>query len=144
MSDKEQVYTDELFNTAVGCLPIYELFEKDTYEEDNLSIAGCNPDPEPGAAIPESAIGFLEEARKQMEARAQLRDSQSGERTAAKIAAVFNALTDHNLTEADAWTFLIVMKMVRAQAGNYHRDDYVDGAAYMSLLGECESVREHK
>jgi hypothetical protein len=90
---------------------------------------------------PEPAIGFLEEARKAMEDRAKLRDTPQGERTAKKIAAVFNALTGHDLTESDAWTFLIVMKLVRAQTGKYNRDDYVDLSAYSSLKGECESTK---
>lgn len=98
---------------------------------------------EPGPTQ-QPAIGFLEEARAQMEQRAKLRDTPNGERTAKKISSVFNALTGHNLSEGDAWTFLIVMKMVRGQAGTYNRDDYVDLSAYASLLGECESARERK
>ncbi len=90
----------------------------------------------------EPAISFLEEARKTMEARAQLRDTPEGERTAKKIADVFNAITGRDLTEADAWLFLIILKIVRGQSGSYNRDDYVDLSAYASLLGECESVRD--
>jgi hypothetical protein len=140
MSDKDQVYTGELFNTAVGCLPVYELFAKDTYEEDNLSVTGSDPDSKPGATIPEPAVGFLEEAKAQMEARAKLRDSESGERTAGKIAKVFNAITDRDLTESEVWLLLVVLKIVRSRGGKYHRDDYVDMAAYSALWAEHESA----
>jgi hypothetical protein len=88
----------------------------------------------------ESAHGFLEEASTAMKQRAALRDAEDGERTAAQIAKVFNAITGHDLSEADAWMFLIVLKIVRSRNGKYNRDDFVDLAAYAGLLGECESV----
>lgn len=83
---------------------------------------------------------FLEEASGVMKQRAELRDADDGERTAAKIAEVFNAITGHKISEADAWTFLIVLKIVRSRNGKFNADDYVDMAAYSGLLGECESV----
>jgi hypothetical protein len=88
----------------------------------------------------ESAHGFLEEASQAMKQRAALRDAEDGERTAAQIAKVFNAITGHEISEADAWMFLLVMKIVRSRNGKYHRDDYVDGSSYFALLGECESI----
>lgn len=92
------------------------------------------------ALEPVPAAWFLNEAVTQMNARAQLRDTAQGERTAGKIAAVFNTLTGHNLTEADAWTFLIVLKMVRSRSGKFSADDYTDLSAYSALLGEHEST----
>ena len=58
------------------------------------------------------------------------------ERSAARIAKVFNALTDHNLSEADVWTLLIVLKQVRNQR-KFKHDNIVDMAGYAGLLGEC-------
>lgn len=87
----------------------------------------------------QSAHSFLDEASNTMKQRAALRDAEDGERTAAKIAEVFNAITGHNINEADAWMFLVVLKIVRSRNGKYNRDDYVDLAAYAGLLGECES-----
>jgi len=87
----------------------------------------------------QSAHSFLDEASNTMKQRAALRDAEGGERTAAKIAEVFNAITGHNINEADAWMFLVVLKIVRSRNGKYNRDDYVDLAAYAGLLGECES-----
>lgn len=94
---------------------------------------------EKATAYKEEAHTFLAEAAEQMMARAKLRDTNSGERTAGRIADVFNRITGHRLTEADAWMFLVVMKIIRSRGGSYNRDDYVDLAAYASLLGEHES-----
>jgi hypothetical protein len=87
-----------------------------------------------------NAPDFLDEAAATMKARAALRDKPTGERTAKKIAEVFNAITGHEITEADAWIFLIALKIVRSRSGKFNRDDYVDMAAYAGLLGEHESV----
>jgi len=58
------------------------------------------------------------------------------ERSAAKVAAVFNALTGKELTEADVWTLLIVLKQVRNQR-KFKIDNIVDMIGYSALLGEC-------
>jgi hypothetical protein len=88
----------------------------------------------------QSAHGFLDEASETMKQRAALRDAASGERTAAKIAEVFNAISGKDLSEADIWMILIVLKIVRSRNGKYNRDDFVDMAAYAALLGEHEST----
>lgn len=82
---------------------------------------------------------FLEEAARQMKERAALRDSPNGERVVETIVEMFNSLTGHELSEADGWKFLLLLKLVRSENGKYHADDYVDLAAYSVLLGECES-----
>ena len=96
--------------------------------------AKCKPEPQS-----EPAAGFLKEAQEAMELKAKLRDTPKGERTAEQIAKVFNAITGHTLTETDAWTFLLVLKLVRSRNGKYNRDDYVDLSAYSALMGECAS-----
>lgn len=90
------------------------------------------------------ATEFLKEAADQMAARAALRDNPEGERTAKKIAEVFNALTGHKLTEVDAWTFLLIMKMVRGRSGKFHKDDGVDGCAYFALMAEADSTNPER
>lgn len=89
-----------------------------------------------------NANEFLTDAVGQMQNRAQLRDQPQGERSMATIVATFNALTGHQLTEAEGWEFMVLLKMVRGRQGKFNKDDYVDGAAYFGLLGECESTRE--
>lgn len=90
----------------------------------------------------ERAHTFLEEGAKQMAARAVLRDQPQGERSMTAIVNTFNALTKHSLTEAEGWEFMVILKLVRGRQGSYNRDDYVDGSAYIGLLGECESGTE--
>lgn len=87
---------------------------------------------------------FLSDAGKQMVQRGQLRDQPEGERSMACIVRTFNALTGHELTESEGWEFMVLLKMVRGRQGHFNKDDYVDGSAYFSLLGECESTRERK
>lgn len=62
-------------------------------------------------------------------------DGAKEERSAKQIAAVFNALTGRDLTEQEAWTFMICLKLVR-QHRKHHEDNIVDLVAYAALLGE--------
>ena len=88
------------------------------------------------------AYKFLEEAVTQMKDRAVQRDKESGERSMASTVAAFNALTGHNLTEAEGWEFMVLLKLVRGRQGKFRDDDYVDAAAYAGLLGECRSANQ--
>lgn len=62
-------------------------------------------------------------------------DNAKEERSAKQIAAVFNALTGRDLTEQEAWTFLICLKLVR-QHRKHQEDNIADLVAYAALLGE--------
>lgn len=62
-------------------------------------------------------------------------DGAKEERVAGQVAAVFNALTGRDLTEQEAWTFLICLKLVR-QHRKHKEDNIVDLVAYAALLGE--------
>lgn len=62
-------------------------------------------------------------------------DNAKEERSAKQIAAVFNALTGRDLTEQEAWTLLICLKLVR-QHRKHQEDNIVDLVAYSALLGE--------
>ncbi|ANY29932.1 hypothetical protein [Escherichia phage Pride] len=62
-------------------------------------------------------------------------DNAKEERSAKQIADVFNALTGRDLTEQEAWTFLICLKLVR-QHRKHQDDNIVDLVAYAALLGE--------
>lgn len=62
-------------------------------------------------------------------------DNAKEERSAKQIAAVFNAVTGRDLTEQEAWTFLICLKLVR-QHRKHQEDNIVDLVAYAALLGE--------
>lgn len=106
-----------------------------------VDVGASAPLPTPVAepiAIP--AHAFLQSAGDAMKARAALRDQPTGERSMETIVKTFNTLTGHNLSVAEGWEFMILLKMVRGRQGHFNDDDYVDGAAYFALLGEQESL----
>jgi hypothetical protein len=86
---------------------------------------------------PENTPGsLLLEALATIDQRAQQRDTVA-ERSMARTVAAFNGLTGRDLTEEEGWLFMATLKLARAAGGRtYHRDDYVDAAAYVALLGE--------
>lgn len=70
------------------------------------------------------------------------------ERSATQVARVFNALTGHNLSTTDAWTFLQVLKLVRMEtqikmgSGDL-LDSCVDMVGY-SLLKAETALQDHR
>ena len=99
-----------------------------------------------GASAPKGipASWFLDNAGAAMKARAALRDQPTGERSMQKTVEIFNAWTGCHLTVQDGWRFVIALKMAREIQGFFNADDYVDGAAYMALLGEDESTNPNR
>lgn len=63
------------------------------------------------------------------------------ERSAADIAALFNAKTGHDISEAEAWQFMICLKEVRLKRqqenGGDIKDTMIDLISYQALLAEC-------
>lgn len=77
-----------------------------------------------------------------IEDRSSERDTDK-ERSMKKCVAIFNAITDRELSEQEGWIFMQCLKIARAQQGSYREDDYLDKIAY-SLL-ELEHLNEiHK
>lgn len=70
------------------------------------------------------------------------------ERSAAQIARVFNELTGHQLSTADAWTFLQVLKMVRMEnqikTGSGDLLDSCNDMISYSLLKAETVLEEHR
>lgn len=94
------------------------------------------------------ADGFLLEAADAIDHRAAERDTPEGERSMARATAMFNAWRgprhgDGALTEHEGWVFMACLKLARPAGGDYRRDDYVDGAAYIALAGECAGAGSH-
>lgn len=82
--------------------------------------------------------GILEEVQDTLKERGNQNGyDKDKERSAAKIAKVFNALTGRDLTEQEAWTFMICLKLVRNQ-NKPRRDNIVDLIGYTALLGESQ------
>lgn len=86
-----------------------------------------------------NAHQILEKAAQHMKDRAKRYDNPSGERSMSATVAAFNAVTDSAMTEEQGWLFMVLLKAVRSQQGDYYADSYEDCAAYISLAGECAS-----
>jgi len=89
-----------------------------------------------------TATQMLRTAIATLDARAALRDTPDGERSMSATVNAFNALTGKDLSEVEGWQFMALLKLARAQHGNVHTDDYIDGAAYMALAGEAAAKAE--
>ena len=72
-----------------------------------------------------------------MQERATSYDAPDGERSMAAIVSMFNSLTGHQITEAQGWKFMVLLKLVRSEQGQDKLDNYVDACAYVALAGEC-------
>lgn len=68
---------------------------------------------------------MLRQAAATIDARGQLRDTPSGERSMSRAVNTFNALVggDRRLTEQEGWLFMCCLKMARGTAGKPHLDD---------------------
>lgn len=84
-----------------------------------------------------NASELLIEASETIKNRASERDSDQ-ERSMAKAVEMFNIWrgSERKMTESDGWAFMVFLKLSRASQGEYRRDDWIDGAAYMALTAE--------
>lgn len=89
-----------------------------------------------------TAHDILQAAQQHMKDRAKKYDNPKGERSMAATVTAFNAVTGSTMTEEQGWLFMVMLKAVRSQQGDYHEDSYEDGAAYFSLAGECASKQD--
>ncbi len=88
---------------------------------------------------------FLAQAAKHMEDRAATYDTPEGERSMAATVEAFNAIARCDLSEADGWMFMALLKMVRlSQRIKYHADSAEDLVAYAALMGEAKSQQSEK
>ena len=70
---------------------------------------------------------LLEKARKHMQDRAATYDKPEGERSMGKCVAAFNIVTGRDLTEAEGWLLLQILKDVRQwQRPGFHQDSAGD------------------
>lgn len=84
------------------------------------------------------ASDVLLESSKHLSNRAVTYDRPSGERSMSATVGAFNAITGADLTEEQGWLFMVLLKAVRSQQGDYKADNYEDGAAYFALM--CETA----
>lgn len=85
---------------------------------------------------------FLQAAIDTQAERGKQYDSPEGERSMGRTVAAFNAITGRDLTEAEGWLLLQLLKDVRQwqNPNNYHHDSALDGVAYASLKAEALSA----
>ena len=88
-----------------------------------------------------TATCILDRASSTIQTRGKERDKGS-ERSMKSAVEAFNALTGRELTETEGWKFMVILKLARANGGSFNMDDYLDGAAYMALAGECEHEQQ--
>ena len=87
-----------------------------------------------------TAQEILTTAAKHMSDRAKTYDKPEGERSMGKAVQAFNAITGHNITEAEGWLMLQVLKCVRLfTRPGYHADSAEDNVAYAALMAEAKS-----
>ena len=94
------------------------------------------------------APDILKKSAQHMLDRAATYDKPEGERSMAKTVQAFNAITGRDITTAEGWLMMAVLKQVRAfqNPGKPHVDSLEDGPAYLALMGEemlsgCSATR---
>lgn len=92
-----------------------------------------------GIEEPTTAPDFLQSAINTLTQRGKDYGKPEGERSAAAVAVAFNAITGRNLTEAEVWLVLQLVKDVRQwqNPGRYHADSALDCVAYAALKAEA-------
>lgn len=84
-----------------------------------------------------TASEIADSALKHIRERAETYDQPTGERSAAKTAKAFNAITGKDITESEVWLLLQLLKDVRQWSReDYHQDSAEDCIAYASLKAE--------
>ena len=82
---------------------------------------------------------YLGKAQALMIERGKQYDKPEGERSMGKCVAAFNIVTGRDLTEAEGWLLLQILKDVRLwQRPGFHRDSAEDAIAYAALKAEAK------
>lgn len=108
---------------------------------DNVKIVGGDEIVESvGVSLELShALQILTQAGSEMKDRATTYDNDAGERSIGKTVKAFAAVCGGSEvdTEEKGWLFMLILKLVRSQQGEFKLDNYVDATAYASLMGEA-------
>ena len=87
---------------------------------------------------PTTAAEFLAGGQCILDQRGKDYDTPGGERSMLKTVEAFNTITGHNITEADGWQFMSILKKVRQyQTPKFHRDSAEDDINYSALAAEA-------
>lgn len=89
-------------------------------------------------AVKRTAPELLQRAASLMDERGRQYDQPAGERSMGKCVSAFNTITERDLTEAEGWLLLQILKDVRQwQRPGYHADSAEDCIAYAALKAEA-------
>jgi hypothetical protein len=87
-----------------------------------------------------AAATFLELAAGLMHERGKTYDQPGGERSMERTVRAFNTITGREMTEAEGWLFMQILKDVRQwQNPKFHKDSAEDCIAYAALKAEALS-----
>lgn len=113
-----------------------------------VAIAAMYPreQPKQPAANPRTSVEFLQACIDVQVQRGKEYDQPGGERSMGRCVQAFNAITGKDLTEAEGWLLLQILKDVRQwqNPGRYHEDSALDGVSYSSLKAEALAVGADK
>lgn len=89
--------------------------------------------------MPTTAVEFLTKAGNLLDERAKQYDLPGGERSMARTVEAFNAVTQRDLTEAEGWLLMQLLKDVRQwqTPGKLHQDSAEDCVSYAALKAEA-------
>lgn len=89
------------------------------------------------------AAEILSKAAAHMEERGKTYDAPGGERSMGKTVAAFNAITGAEITEAQGWLLMQLLKDVRLfTRPGYHADSAEDAIAYAALKAEAKQKEQ--
>jgi hypothetical protein len=110
-------------------------------KDENLTSAVKPVDTDSIKFIVKDSIWFLDEAKRIQEERGAIYDSTGStkERSMGKTVTAFNSITGKDLTEAEGWLLLQLLKDARqwANPNAFHLDSATDGVSYSSLKAEA-------
>ena len=97
--------------------------------------------PAPDAEMPlAEAPELLGRAARHMHDRSSTYDKPEGERSMGRAVQAFNAITGRDLSEAEGWLFMAMLKAVRSETrAEPHQDSLEDLIAYAALYAEARS-----
>ena len=123
----DKVFTKE--QSSLGCL-LWQRKPPFSINDQYAEIEKVRQSHRTASEIADSALKHIRE-------RAETYDQPTGERSAAKTAKAFNAITGKDITESEVWLLLQLLKDVRQWSReDYHQDSAEDCIAYASLKAE--------
>ena len=91
------------------------------------------------------AKNVLAAAQQHMIDRESMYDKPGGERSIPATVEAFKAITGDGVIDSDerGWLFMVLLKLVRCQQGNFKLDNYEDAAAYCALMAESAALERN-